>query len=122
MFPYRATFDYEVVFSMDDLPQTNTTDTTYIAQHVSMSVSIASNVEGYTEPQCFVSEGNAQNLVDSMIHYLESISDASYILLREQFQHVFEQLDDIEHVQKQTPDNLNIPVLYLRQRFDSYPP
>ena len=45
-----------------------------------------------------------------MITYLEQISDKSYAILKEKFHHVFEQLDDIEHTQRQTTDGLNIPV------------
>ena len=120
VFPFRASFDFEVFFSTDDLPKTKTEDTTYIAQHIPLSVSVASNVPGYVEPKCFVSEGNPQELVSSMILYLESISDQAYMLLREHFEQVFEQLDDVEHTQRHCPDSLNIPISSLREQFESY--
>ena len=45
-FPYRATFDFECYFSDKRLP-TNTDHVEWIARHVPLSVSVASNIPGY---------------------------------------------------------------------------
>ena len=45
-YPYRATFDFECYFNDERLP-TNTDHVEWIARHVPLSVSVASNVPGY---------------------------------------------------------------------------
>lgn len=73
VFPYRATYDFEVFFDKDELPQTQSENTVFIAKHIPMSVAVCSNVPGFTEPQCYVNEGNTQELIDRMVNYLENI-------------------------------------------------
>ena len=121
-FPYRATFDFVVYFETDNLPQTKQShsSTAYTAKHVPLSVSICSNVPHFTEPKCFVNKGDPQILVNSMVTYLENISDASYSLLCEDFSHVFEQLNEIEETQQQNRDSLNVPAQTLRQKLQEY--
>lgn len=98
IFPYRATFDFEVFFETESLPQLKTphSRTTYTAKHIPLSVSICSNVPSYQKPTCFISKGSPQHLVDRMIDYLENISDHAYHLMREEFQDVFDQLQERE--------------------------
>ena len=85
-------------FETENLPQLKTPHprTTYTAKHIPLSVSICSNVPSYQKPTCFISKGSPQHLVDRMIDYLENISDDAYHLMREEFQDVFDQLQEIE--------------------------
>ena len=76
-FPYRATFDFECYFSDERLP-TNTDHVEWIARHVPLSVSVASNVPGYEPAQCYVTDGDSDKLVADMMDHLTSISDAAY--------------------------------------------
>ena len=73
-----------------------TAKTKFVAEHVPMSVSICSNVPGYTEPECFVSEGDPQALLNKMGDRLEEIGDRAYAFLEEQFHTVFENIIEAE--------------------------
>ena len=115
IFPYRATFDYEVYFDQSELPSTSD-KTSFTARHVPLSVSIASNVPSFTEPVCFVTEGNPQDLIDRMIDYLEQISKHSYHLLRDQFQSVFDALVTLIH----GDNKQGVPAKMLAQRLDAF--
>jgi len=67
-----------------------------------------------------MNKGDPQILVNSMVTYLENISDASYSLLCEAFSHVFEQLKETEETQQQNIDSLNVPAQTLRQKLQEY--
>ena len=49
-YPYRATFDFECFFDGDNLP-TDSDRVQWIARHVPLSVSVASNVVGHEDAQ-----------------------------------------------------------------------
>ena len=91
-YPYRATFDYECLFSKTDLPPP-TEKMSFSAVHVPCSVSVCSNLEGFEAPVCFVSEGNALEMVEKKVAYLETIAKAAYGLLRPKYRFIFDQLD-----------------------------
>ena len=56
-YPYRATFDFECFFDRHNLPaDTNTLQ--WSARHVPLSVSIASNVPGHEDAQCYITNGD----------------------------------------------------------------
>ena len=76
-FPYRATFDFECYFSDERLP-TNTDHVEWIARHVPLSVSVASNVPGYEPAQCYITDGDSDKLVADMMVHLTAISDTAY--------------------------------------------
>ena len=76
-YPYRATFDFECYFTGGNLP-TDTDHVQWSARHVPLSVSVASNVPGYEPALCFVSDGDADKLVESMMTRLNTISDTAY--------------------------------------------
>ena len=57
-----------------------------------LSVSVCSNVPGYQETKCFVSDGDPNVFITVFIQYLTKISLKSSPLLREQFTPVFEAL------------------------------
>ena len=67
-----------------------------MAEHVPMSVSLCSNVLGYTDSTCLVSTGDAQDLVDRMGDYLEEVADTAFALLCEDFASVFEEIETNE--------------------------
>ena len=76
-YPYRATFDFECFFDGDNLP--NTTDhVEWVARHVPLSVSVASNVPGYEAPRCFVTDGDSNKLIAEMMSHLHAVSDAAF--------------------------------------------
>ncbi|KAJ8020607.1 hypothetical protein HOLleu_40243 [Holothuria leucospilota] len=84
-YPYRAVYDFECCFETVQEGATVTSKLTMEALHVPLSVSVCSNVPGYEEPMCFISEGNADKLLQNMLCYLTEISDKSLTLLRETY-------------------------------------
>ncbi|KAL8581674.1 hypothetical protein ACOMHN_049230 [Nucella lapillus] len=93
VYPYRATYDYEAYFDRDDLPQNPESDNTrYTSRHVPMSLAVSSNVPSKDEPVCFVSEGDPQKLVNGMFDHLEEIAQHTYLLSREEFADVYDEL------------------------------
>ena len=55
--PYRATYDIESLLVKEDLPA-DTDTLTFKNRHRLLSVSVCSNVPGFTEPVCFVIDDN----------------------------------------------------------------
>ena len=70
-YPYRATFDFESFFTGDTLPA-DTDHVQWVARHIPLSVSVASNVPGYEPALCFVTDGDADKLVGSMMTRLNT--------------------------------------------------
>ena len=95
-FPYRATFDFECYFSDERLP-TNTDHVEWIARHVPLSVSVASNVPGYEPAQCYITDGDSVKLVADMMRHLHTISDAAYESLSASYADVLDQLKARKH-------------------------
>ena len=79
-YPYRATFDFESFFTGDTLPADND-HVQWVARHIPLSVSVASNVPGYEPAMCFVTYGDADKLVGSMMTRLNTTSDAAFASL-----------------------------------------
>ena len=77
-----------------------------------MSVSICSNVPGYTDPIFFKSNGDSQDLVNRMGDGLELIADHAYASLHQQFKPVF---DYIESHSIDPERHRNILKKYLKQ-------
>ena len=80
---YRITYDFESYFWEEDLPR-STDKITFDAKHVPLSVSVCSNVPGYEEPQCFVTEGDSQGLVSKMVDYMHQIQQIAEAYLHEE--------------------------------------
>jgi hypothetical protein len=59
-----------------------------------VSVSGWSNVPGYDQPNCFVSSGNTNDMIQEFVEYLIRISQESYVLLLERFSDIFEQINE----------------------------
>ena len=60
-----------------------------------MSYAICSNVPGFEEPICMVSDGDPQKLVDSMVDQLEEIAVTAFELLQEDFAYAYMQIDTL---------------------------
>ena len=91
-YPYRATFDFECYFDRHNLPaDTNTLQ--WSARHVPLSVSLASNVPGYEPAQCYVTDGDSDKLVGSMMSDLSAISDAAFDMLMPSYDNVLNELE-----------------------------
>ena len=95
-FPYRATFDFECYFSDERLP-TNTDHVEWIARHVPLSVSVASNVPGYEPAQCYITDGDSDKLVADMVRHLHTFSDTAYDALLPSYVDVLADLDARKH-------------------------
>ena len=91
-YPYRATFDFECFFTGDNLPA-NSDKLQWSARHVPLSVSLASNVPGHETPQCYVTDGDSDKLVDSMMSDLSAISDAAFDMLMPSYDNVLNELE-----------------------------
>ena len=90
-YPYRATFDFECYFNDERLP-TNTDHVEWIARHVPLSVSVASNVPGHEDAQCYVTNGDSDKVVEEMMNHLITISDAAYDSLLPSYEYVLDEL------------------------------
>ena len=90
-YPYRATFDFECYFTGDNLPA-DTDHVQWSARHVPLSVSVASNVPGYEPALCFVTDGDADKLVEAMMVHLITLSDAAYDSLLTAYKYVLDNL------------------------------
>ena len=53
---------------------------------------IASNIPNFEDAICFVSEGNETALVQKMVDYMEKLLDATYAILQERYEYVFDAL------------------------------
>ena len=67
-------------------------------------MSVCSNVPDYDQPKCFVSDGDSKQLVKEMLEHLVKISEQSYNLLREEFNFLFEAIDQRLQGMKQKSD------------------
>ena len=90
-YPFRATFDFKCFFDGENLPA-DSDRVQWIARHVPISVSLASNVPGYETPRWYVTEGDSDKLVADMMAGLVSTSDAAYDLLKPSYESVLYQL------------------------------
>ena len=75
-YPYRATFDFECYFNYERLPS-DSDKRQWSARHVQLSVSVASNVPGHEDAQCYVTNGDSDKLVEYMMAHLITLSDAA---------------------------------------------
>ena len=91
-YPYRATFDFECFFDGENLPADNDR-VQWIARHIQLSVSLASNVPGHETPQYYVKDGDSDKLVGSMMSDLSAISDAAFGMLMPSYDNVLNELE-----------------------------
>ena len=90
-YPYRATFDFECWFGTEQLPS-DSDKVHWVARHVPLSVSVASNVHGHERVQCLVTDGDTNKLVSAMMDILRAMSDAAYDKIKHSYEDVLEQL------------------------------
>ena len=64
---------------------------TYTNDLLPGSVSIASNVEGFTSAKCFI--GEPEEIVSDMYDHLWNISDKAYELMKQEYQPVLDVID-----------------------------
>ena len=91
-YPYRATFDFECFFDGENQP-TDSDRVQWIARHVPLSVSVASNVPGHEDAQCYVTNGTSDKLVEDMMRGLSAISDAALDMLMLSYDNVLNELE-----------------------------
>ena len=90
-YPYRATFDFECWFDTEHLPS-DSDQVHWVARHVPLRVSVASNVPGHERVKCLVTNGDTNMLVINMMTILISMSDAAYDSIKDSNENVLEQL------------------------------
>ena len=128
-YPFYAVFDTEAYFNKSSLPN-NTKTMTWEAEHKLASVSVASNIPGYTEPVCFVNEnGIAYDVVSKMMNYLENLSELCYAKLRCLYDDIFEAIEEKRTaviakeksvLQKKDLDNLELKFARLEKDLYKY--
>ena len=91
-YPYRATFDFECFFDGEDI-SANSDRVQWIARHVPLSVSVASNVPGHEPPRCYVTDGDSDKLVGTMMRGLSAISDTAFDMLIRSYDNVLNELE-----------------------------
>lgn len=74
--------------------ESNSEKLTWTQEHVPISVSVCSNVDGYRHPHCIV-QPDIELLVKDMVSYMTEIVNKSYNLAKEKFVDAFDRLDDI---------------------------
>ena len=84
-YPYRATFDFECWFDTEQLPS-DSDQVHWVARHVPLSVSVASNVPGHEQVKCLVTDGDTNKLVSVMMDILRSMSDAAYDKIKDSYE------------------------------------
>ena len=66
----------------------------WISRHELISVSIASNIDGYINPKCFV-DTSSKNLITKMMEYLNEINEVNANNLKMKYKYVFDALDQL---------------------------
>ena len=57
-FPYHATFDFQCYFDKEKAEELKTQKLNWQSSHVPLSESVCSNVPGYEEQKCFMSNSD----------------------------------------------------------------
>lgn len=92
-YPFRATFDIESYLRNVNQPITQTQPKLSIqSEHELMSVAVCSNIPEYSEPVCFVSEGNEDEVVEEFVVYLQEMSDKATSLMLKHYSWLIEKL------------------------------
>ena len=91
-YPYRATFDFECFFDGENLPA-DSDRVQWIARHIPLSVSVASNEPGHETPRCYVTGGDSDKLVGHMMRGLSAISDTAFDMLISSYDTVLNELE-----------------------------
>ncbi len=76
-YQYRATFDCEAYFEKcDDVVADfdEASSTSKYVTHKLLSIAVTSNVEGFTEPRCFINDGSDERVFLHALRYLNKIA------------------------------------------------
>ena len=92
IFPWFLVFDFEAMLISTQEPKSE--KLVWTAEHVPISVSICSNVDGFQTPYCLV-DPNTNDLVAQMVQYMLKISAKSYELAKVKFAEAFTKLDRV---------------------------
>jgi hypothetical protein len=84
-YPYRIAFDIESMLCEDNNLPVNTKTTSYMNRHELLSVSVCSNVPGFTAPVCFVRETTADECVERMVERMMEIAVEAENLMLQRF-------------------------------------
>jgi hypothetical protein len=88
-YPYRGTYDIECY--MDKVEdKTDTEKLSWIATHRVASVSVCSNIPGYTDAKCFVSTGNESQLVGYFVDYINKMAECAHGLVENKYKELTE--------------------------------
>jgi hypothetical protein len=90
VYPWFVVYDFEVM--LVPIRESNSTKLTWTQRHEPISVSVCSNVDGFTEPHCIV-EPEVETLVRKMVEYMTRFALRSYELAQQKFADAFAQLD-----------------------------
>ena len=91
VYKYRMTFDCEVFLTRGDTPP-NTLKVEYSHKHHLASVSVSSNVPGFQDPRCFVSDGSPKDLMLQVVKYMLIIANTTACLLQDHFSEYIEEI------------------------------
>jgi hypothetical protein len=86
IFPYFMVFDFESLLLKEEIKTSE--KLTWTHKHVPISVSICSNVNGFSEAKCWV-DVDTDRLLKSMVDYMYQISEEVYKLALRRWSHVF---------------------------------
>ena len=91
-YPWFAVYDFEAILSRleEELP---TPQLKWLHRHDTISVSVASNVTGYSEPQGFV-DADPKKLIRDMMQYMGEIAVHIYDEAKKKWKYVFHKLEE----------------------------
>ena len=92
-YDYRAVYDIETMMDSKIETLKDTEKIEWKAKHVLLSVSICSNVPGFTNPSCYISNGNPMYVVKSMVDNLNKISKEACTLMTEKLNPYIHELE-----------------------------
>ena len=93
-YPFVVTYDIECFLSREGLP-CNTPSRTFDSRHEPLSVSVCSNVPGYTEPVCFirrVDSSTAEEMIEEFVRYIYKISRRAEELTSRKFSGLYQRV------------------------------
>ena len=93
-YPYRITYNIETFMDAEGVPE-DTAQCSYEAVHRLMSISVCSNVPGFTDPKCFVSAGDSRDVVGRFVDHLLLIAQSAKRNMLQRFRLVQEKLRDV---------------------------
>ena len=111
-FPFMTTYDIECMLKKE-VDINDTAKINYTSKHELASVSVCSNVPGFTSPKCFIlpCEGGQKQLVKKFVDYLMKISETSSTILRERYSKYLDQIKSERTLQRFEEYITQLPVL-----------